>query len=424
MNSAVFVCTPELVGSWLFYPAWLCTEKVLPRHLVMDGRDLRKTKEASRLRSKTPYDVLVWETLRTYIHHNFLFTYDPRLQTGTAGIDYRDFTGPLQLREFGRRASLIIKKVSGGSKEQLHEIVLHGYRSWKKFGLEIRRHFKQGDTIFPEAIRNTQEELDQVMSGKMPLDPELLLRRYLMKLQVGLHVRKEYARTHDTPEADIRVFDTPEYLPAANLLVRFGLAHEDAFAIPTGNPDDNEQFIREVLNLKEDVKPLLGQDIILLQKAVLDVRGQLNANVPEWEIRQRLDSEVRRASNRRLLQNGELALTQAGLALSPEILGLFTGGSIDKRLVSLVSILSMLYLFAKAEIALRDSLADFSDAAKFIVTRDMLYGFNPLFRMKETWTTYVTSLARHYLPQAATRERIMRQMMKPWLDLQVWYDPG
>lgn len=84
----------------------------------------------------------------------------------------------------------------------------------------------------------------------------------------------------------------------------------------------------------------------------------------------------------------------------------------------------MFLLYAKAEDALRDSLAGFGDAARFIVTRDMLYGFNPIFRMRELWITHITKLARHFSPQAATGERVMRQMMKPWLDLQVWYDPA
>lgn len=132
MNSAVFVCTPELVGSWLFYPAWLCAEKVMPRRLVMDNKDLQRAEDAAKLHSATPYDVLVWETLRTYIHHDFLFAYDPRLQKGAAGLDYRKLVGPTQLREFSRRAHFVVKRVRGGSNEQLRKIVLHGYRSWKK----------------------------------------------------------------------------------------------------------------------------------------------------------------------------------------------------------------------------------------------------------------------------------------------------
>jgi hypothetical protein len=53
----------------------------------------------------------------------------------------------------------------------------------------------------------------------------------------------------------------------------------------------------------------------------------------------------------------------------------------------------------------------------------MLYNFNPIFKIEQTWLRYLLSLARKFKPRPVTRERIQRQMMEPWVENPVWYDP-
>jgi len=68
----IFVCTPELVNSWLFYPAWFCRADIIPCHIIMDYKDVDRCHKEALLRSATPYDYIVSDTLNMYEYHNFL----------------------------------------------------------------------------------------------------------------------------------------------------------------------------------------------------------------------------------------------------------------------------------------------------------------------------------------------------------------
>lgn len=61
MKTAIFICSPELVGSWMFYPAWLCMPNLYPRALVMDFVDLERCYKEAHSINATPYDIITWQ---------------------------------------------------------------------------------------------------------------------------------------------------------------------------------------------------------------------------------------------------------------------------------------------------------------------------------------------------------------------------
>ncbi|MEW6685515.1 MAG: hypothetical protein AB1393_04840 [Candidatus Edwardsbacteria bacterium] len=425
-QTAIFICTPELVGSWIFYPAWLCMPNLYPRALVMDYIDLERCYKEANSVYATPYDIVTWQTLKTYIDYGFLISHDPLynkpFQSGSVPLSYSKWTSQKELDEF---KSIARKIVNSLSKDQLHQIVYHGYKGWKHFGLELKKYFKGKDPLFATAIEKTNIGISQIERGLMPIDPKALIRRYLLKLLVGLHIRKIYSKMANISEGYIRIFDTPEYKPAAKLLIRNLNIEPNSFAIPTDTPERNESFIREVLGLKDSGVPLCSQDLDLLYDAVEQIKRDLNSGISEIEIRRDISSKIVEARRKVLRKDiiGALSLSSANIPTWIQVGKALLGSPPNDVPPLIVSLLSIVVAVATGESFLRDAISNYPSSVKFIVTREILYNFNPIFKIKQTWLRYLLSLARKFKPRPVTEERIRRQMMEPWIENPTWYDP-
>lgn len=391
----------------------------------MDFADLdRSHKEATSLNA-TPYDIMTWQTLKTYMDYGFLISHHPLynkpFKTGSFPLKYSEWTSQKDLDEF---KSISEKIVNSLSKEQLHQIVQDGYNGWKNFGLELKKHFKGKDPLFSRAIEITNIGISQIARGLMPIDPKALVRRYLLKLLVGLHIRNIYSKLVNMSKSNIRVFDTPEYNPAARLLVRHLRLEPACFAIPTDSPKKNESFIREVLKLEDTNVPLFSQDLDLLYRAVEEIKRRLDSGVSEVEIRRDIYSKVEEARHKVERRGiiGALSISSANIPAWVQIGKAIIGSPTNYITPLIVGLLSVVAAVTAGDSVLRDAMTSYSNPVKFIVTREILYSFNPAFRIKQTWLRYFFSLARKFKPRPVTEERIHRQMMAPWVENPVWYD--
>lgn len=425
-KSAFFVCTPELVSSWLFYPAWLCMPNLCPRALVMDFSDLERRRKDAKSINVTPYDVITWETLKTYLDYGFLISHDPLynkpLKSGYVPLRYSE---RISKKELGELKTIAGRMTNSLSKEQLHKIVQHGYKSWKHFGLELRKILKDNDPIFSYAIERTNIELSEIERGIMPIDPKALVRRHLLKLLVGLRIRSVYSKMARIPESDIRVFDTPEYNPAAELLVKNLNLSPACFAIPTDTPEKNESFIREILNLEDSNVPLCSQDLVLLHDAVEEIKELFDSGGSEIEIKRQISSQVEEACHKVKRKDIISLLPFAGVNFPTwsQVAKALTGSTPDSIAPFIVSLLSILYVIFEGENILKGAISNYPSSVKFIVTREMFYNCNPVLNIKKTWLRHLLSLARKFKPRPATEEYIWREMKKPWVENPVWYDP-
>jgi hypothetical protein len=421
-RSATFVFTPEVVGSWMLYPAWLCLPGLLPRRLVLNYEDVERSQQEARSVNATPYDVITWETLRSHQLNELLVCHYPQYESiGKLPLMYEKIAKN-QMGHFRDVAQRIIRTLS---REELEQIVQHGYESWRHFGLQLKAHLKGNDPVFIEAIRQTDDGIAKVVRGNLPLDPARLVQRYLMKLQVGLFIRKHYAEWSNTSESTICVFDTPEYAPAAKLLVQKLHLDPAAFAIPSEGPEKNEQLLREVLHLDESSEPICGKELERLYKAIDFIRKQQESNVSDDQIRRDIEDQVRKAG-RDVSKAGKLESLRLGAANIPIMLeaGKAVAGTAGSFAILTVGALSTAYLALKAESVIRSSLSEYSSAVQFIVGRQVVHNFNPRYRIAQRWLPRLLSLARRYIPRPKTQERITRQMMEPWINSPVWYDPA
>lgn len=316
IRSATFVFTPEVVGTWMLYPIWLCMPGLFPRRLVLDNSDVGRSEREARSFNATPYDVITWETMRTHINNDFLICNYPQYGTRHEHPMLYDKIAGRHLNDFREIAQSIVRSLS---KEQLLLIVKHGYENWKKFGLELKSHLKGNDPVFIEAIEQTDNGIADILQGNLPIDPARLVQRYLMKLQVGLQVRKKYAEWYNEPENTICVFDTPEYGPAAKLLAKKLNLDPAIFAIPTCGPDKNEQLIREVLSLEESTSPICGKDLTLLYEAI-DYIKELQSNSSDDQIKKYIADQVELAKRevKRYVRIEGLSLTGGNLPILHE----------------------------------------------------------------------------------------------------------
>lgn len=338
---------------------------------------------------------------------------------GTANpvpFDYSHRVNDRKRSDMREKALSILKRLS---KEELATIARDGFENWLRFGLMLKKRFKERDTVFATAVERTSSEIKEIERGNIPVDPEKLLFRYLMKLMVGLEAANKYAEAADIPDSRTRVFDTPEYLPAAGLLTRYANVPSERFAIPSVAPEANEQTILELLKIDQAISPLCQPDFQLLLDAVEHVRSVLDA-LGEREATAKLASECEIAK-RELKAKGWRDFAKGSLAVPTVIAALFEGPT-TATMVPLVALLTVVLYSLEADKQLRDCLNNSSAAARFISAKEMFYGWNPIHRMRETCVSAFLRLARSVVPRPATEERIARQMMEPWLQTPSWYD--
>ena len=89
----------------------------------------------------------------------------------------------------------------------------------------------------------------------------------------------------------------------------------------------------------------------------------------------------------------------------------------------IMSLCSIVIASVTGQHFLRTSISDYPNTVKFIVLRETFYNFNPIFRMKHTLVHSLLSLARKFVPRSVTADYMSREMVRPWLENPVWYDP-
>ncbi|MBI4286287.1 MAG: hypothetical protein HY670_10405 [Chloroflexi bacterium] len=411
---AVFLCTPQIVSSWLYYPAWLSTPGITPNCLVLDSNDLEHYQSAANSIDATPYSVLTWDTLDTYVAHRFI----------KAEVSYSSCVRS-DLSTMRQTAERITKSLA---KEQLQSITLHGYESWLRYGLEIRKQWRGKETIFLRAIENTIAEMNKVREGNLPVDPERLVMRYLLKLLVALSIRKHYAAITGIPETHLFIFDIPEYGPAVDLLIKKMGVPSSLFAIPSVSTQANGRVIAEILGIDEPSLPNWGNDIDLLHEAIDEVGQILKSGVNQEFLSKEIDAKLQEAHSKlkkkRIVYDlviGSNLLTTAVEAAR----GLFGSSPVD--LVLAMGSLAPLYLLMTTrEKVLREELTGYSAFIRFLASREFLYPVEMKARKARIWKSHLFGIARKLLPKSLTQrhiqEEISRQMMAAWLNKPVWYD--
>lgn len=391
---------------------------LLPRSIVMDFQDYSRAKREAHSVNANPYDYIYWDTLQGYENLGMLITripeYQQRQRSNYTQFDYSHFVPPKKRSEFYATAKRITSKLHS---TQLDAIARAGFTSWKRFGLELKAKFKEGDTVFSEAIGRTQHEIDRIESGAMPVDSEKLLIRYFMKLQTGLAIADLYSEKTGLPT---RVFDTPEYSQAAKLLADHLSISSTRFAIPSQGPDKNEELVMELLHLSEPITPLVLKDFELLLKAVEYLKDRLD-NDPKpdavrYEFLRQYDDAVRRVKQRDIV-----SFTVGGTPLLPLVHALMENPE-SSLFPLIIALATTVVAFSVGEEILRGPLQDYDPSVQFAVVRSVFYNKNPIFRFKRETIEHLLRLARTFRGRPHTEERVARQMMEPWLDRPVWYE--
>lgn len=422
VRTDVFVCTPDLVGSWLFYPAWLCMPGLYPKQLVLDYADVDRSRREARSINRTPYDIASWDTLDSHVQDGFVIChYRKFVEPRTKPLRYETIAGK-RLGDLRETANAIVRDLS---MEQKQKLVENGYRDWKRFGLELKKHLKRNDPVFEMAIDKTDQGIHEIANrGNLPLDPDRLIRRYLMKLQIGLLIRNEYAGREDIPLSRVRVFDTPEYKGAAEHLgKRLGL-EEGTFAIPSSSPHENEAILRDILHMEQSQEPVYGRDLGELYEAIDEVKERQDAGMTDKEIETEIWEEVDKAKRETNWAGRiqEAGLLGANYPIWKEAMAAITGGQVD-AMAAVVGLAPFLAALMLGQRMVSGSLSDYSSSAKFIVSRTCVRKYDVWQTVSERWLHHLTSLARRCVSRPVTAERISRQMMEPWIDNPVWYDP-
>ena len=146
----------------------------------------------------------------------------------------------------------------------------------------------------------------------------------------------------------------------------------------------------------------------------------------EIEIQRDISSKLSEARNRIMQTDiaGALSLAIPDISTWQKIGQALMGSQPEGMPIAVIySLLSIVFAYRTGERFLKASITDYSNTVKFIVTRETFYNINPVFGLKPSLLPNLISLARKFIPRPITEEYIRREMIKPWLDNPVWYDP-
>ena len=411
---AIFVCTPEIVRTWLLYPLWLHVPDVFPKRIVIDDRDYqhihRRVKREPH--KATPYDVATWLRVRDFgelIDHSF--AYDAHATPQRITVEAHNLTVRL-------RTTL--------GKDDLHRYMAESFKHWLVYGLEQKRRLLGADPLYQHAIRATENEYMAILNSKnFPFDPELLLERHLAKLLVGLDTAKAVRKKYGGP---VLVYDTGEFSFAADQLCQIlRLERRDHFAI-----SEEIDFSLED-NLREELSSELG---LCLPGSISDPRvSDFSAVIAELrdlphdrklqEIALVAEEELQQRKNRvdecmnylgPFLGKGLPAagaadfLISRALTLPPSLTA--------SAAVSMVAVGLRWVLFRST--ACNELIADLGNAARLRLRR---YVEGGLAFGAQGWRRLLIHLSRLRWPRSATstEEEKCKQMMDPWVRNPVWY---
>ena len=412
---AIFVCTPEIVRTWLLYPLWLHVPHVFPKRIVIDDRDYqhihRRVKREPH--KATPYDVATWLRVGDFgglIDHSF--AYDAHATPQRITVEAHNLT-------------VRLRKTLG--KDDLHRYMAESFKHWLVYGLEQKRRLLGADQLYQHAIRATENEYMAILNSKnFPFDPELLLERHLAKLLVGLEtakvVRKKYG-------GRVLVYDTGEFSFAANLLCRdLRLDPRDHFAI-----SDKIDFSFED-NLREELSSELG---LCLPGSISDPRvSDFSAAIAEFtrdlshgrELPE-IAVEAEDALQQRRDQIHE-CMKYLGLYLGLSFPATDSANNLISQALSLqpsqtaVASISMVAMGLRwvlfRSTACRELTAGLGNMARLRLRR---YVEGGLAFGTQGWRKLLIHLSRIRWPRSAasTEDEKRRQMMDPWVRNPVWY---
>jgi hypothetical protein len=378
----------------------------------MDYDDYRRKRVKANSGSATPYDVLCWQTLKSYQENGFLKVTQPN---SARKLRYRYIVGRDELDTIKTRARNI---VDAYNNETLRKIVWNGYRAWKRFGLELKRHFKSADPVFAKALEATEQGISKIENKNEPINPKQLLERYIAKLWVGLCIREYYASNISYSKDRFMIFDTPEYSEASKILIDNNVVSKDCFAIPDESPKKNEEDIKSLLDIDND-HPLLAHDIEMLNDSVDYIRQRLQSGDTKKSIDDFIQKEVKSA--RKKLSWKAVKSTSVEWKVWQNMAAAAVGSSVDSIVPLVFSLLSTCAAISQSRESIKSELYDYCPPARLIVSRSILRKTNLSQSFRTMWLRHMYNLSRNFTPAQVTSYEIQRQLMEPWAQNSVWY---
>lgn len=410
---------------WVFYPAWLCVPGLLPSTLVMDWSDYERATDAAHAADATPYDALAWETLSTYRDYGFL-----RIEERLDGRDwhlsplsYRSLVPRDRVRELGRTAEGIVAHTTRPRRRALWA---EAVEAWRSFARGLERSLGGRAPLFRGAVLRADVRLGQRKGADPMAGPAEFLRRSLKRLLVGLEVRDRCRERWSVPPARLRVFDTPEHAPAARLLADAAGRDPRLFALPSSGLRAHEARLGSLLGLGPSSGPAAVPDLELLRDAVEEVAAMKGSGLDEEAITGRVGAETERAVRRLRTPDGagpvpvEAGRLPAWFEVARALLDRDPGDEAQR----LVRLLSLVTGMARGRSASRGTLADLSGPARFLATREILYGFRTRFPLRETWIRVMIDLGEDRRRRRRAGRRIEEGLLSPWSHGRAWYDPA
>lgn len=424
-RSSIFVCAPEFPIPWVFYPAWLCVPGVVPSTLVMDWSDYERATDAAHASDATPYDALAWETLTTYRDYGFL-----RIEERLGGrvwhlspVTYRTLVPPDRVRELGRTAEGIVARTPRPRRRALWA---EAVEAWRSFARGLERGLGARAPLFRGAVLRADVRLGQRRGADPMAGPADFLRRSLKRLLVGLEVRDRCRERWGVAPERILVFDTPEHAPAARLLAEAAGKDPRLFALPSSGLRDREARLGRLLGLPRSSRPLAVPDLELLRDAVGEVASMRGSGLDRGAVADRVGAETERALRRLRAPDGAgpVPVEPGSLPAWFEVAGALLDREPGHEAHRLVRLLSLVTGLARGRCAARGALADLSGPARFLATREILYGFRTRFPLRESWIRIMIDLGEDRRRRRRAGRRIEEGLLSPWSHDRAWYDPA
>ena len=421
-QAAVFICTPEIVRTWLLYPLWLYTPTAYPERILIDSRDYgRIINRVKREPTKaTPYDVATWFRLgdfREHVDHS---------------LDYRQYVRPGKIATAAHEIRLAIERRGWIPKNDLDfcKYMADSFNHWLVFGLEHKKRLLKGEKVYEAAITATQAEYDAIIgSGNFPFEPQLLLERHFAKLLSAIVVRDAAMKLY--PNKRVLVFDTGEFEFAAKLLARhFGWDYSERFAISQQIDPRFEDNIREEIfkHLHLELpSPICDPAVDDFSAAAAELKHDLSrgkrlenisaeADEAFAAIQPRVNDCLRFIvpESRRIWTAatacGTLNLITAVLGLAPKAPAQASAGFF------LVTLLWNFFRATQCRHLLKHS-------GRTVNLRVRVYVEQALTTEKEGWRLLLLRLSRMQWPRPRGMEEdeMRRQLMAPWVTNPVWY---
>lgn len=417
---AIFVCTPEIVRTWLLYPLWLYTpHHAYPERIIIDRRDYERLRHRAGpgIAKASPYDWATWDYIcNCHIPVDWSF-------------DYGDYVKPIEITMKARDIRKRSEREGRIPKDTLREYMAKSFQHWLDFGLEQKMRLLQGGAIYAKAIDATRSRYnDIVASGNLPFEAHLLLERHFAKLLAGLKLKKVVEKKY--PGRPVVIFDTGEFAFAAKLLAKYVEdVRPEHFAISQqvdSSFEDNlrEEFFRQ-LGLVLPV-PICNPHVADFSSAAAQLGEDQRQGKRIRDIADETEAEFRS------LESSYAECLRIIRPASGQILTITSVGSLvfnalrpELTAVGLTSVLNLVFalgwnFFRATEC--RELIERLTSVGRL---RLRLYVEQALSAGGEGWQAFLQHFARMQWPRAAgTRveeEDKRQQMMEPWVTNKVWY---